>query len=394
MLFNFYFALQNNDVFIKVSILVMSENTTAHDAYTSAADTWADSLELWWKALSPSIEPDQHEVFRKFIEQGKSYFRLNSEFLSILPNLSNSDKDSPEWQRLWDVGMSELRNNFANLTNSGQSNAGFWALPLENWQRTLGIFSVLPLDFLKNLESYLENNEQGFFYEQLKPLCTLPNFNYPQEWQENLQESIRLLIDYQQAQQEYAAVFGKIGLRSIDLLQHNVATLQGEEVQFDNLRTVYDLWVECGETAYSEFVNSEEYVNTHARLINSLMTWKQHEQKMVDDILNMFNMPTRKEMDTINLRMHQMRREVKALQKEPNQSAVIAELQHEIKVLRAELETVKKAQKTPTRKTTPRKTTAKKPRTRKAKTTATQNKDEPSNVSPVVTAPPENATGE
>jgi len=372
----------------------MSENKAAHDAYTSATNTWAESLELWWKALSPSIDSDQHEVFRKFIEQGKSYFRLNGEFLNILPHLSTADKDSSEWQRLWDTSMSELRNNFSNLTSSGQSNAGFWALPLDNWQRTQGLFSVLPMDFLKNLENYLENNEQSFFYEQLKPLCTLPNFNYSQEWQENVQESIRLLLDYQQAQQEYAAVFGKIGLRSIDLLQHNVAALKGDEVQLDNLRTMYDLWVECGEKAYSEFVNSEEYVSTHARLINSLMTWKQHEQKMVDDILNMFNMPTRKEMDTINLRMHQMRREVKALQKEPNQSAVISELQHEIKVLRAELDTVKKAQKTPPRKTSPRKTTTKTPRARKAKTAVAPSKDEKSNVSPVVTAPPEKATGE
>ena len=80
------------------------------------------------------------------------------------------------------------------------------------------------------------------------------------------------------------------------------------------MRSLYNLWVDCGETAYAKHVHSEQFAQSQAQLLNSLMRWKRHEQRMIDSLLDTFHMPTRCELNTMNQRIQQLRRENRRLQ--------------------------------------------------------------------------------
>lgn len=325
--------------------LSLMQNMTKMAAQSSAASApeipnsmthWSESLELWWEALASSLTPENHEVLRKFIDQGKSYFRLNGEFLKAFQSLQNSDPNSAEWQHLWDVGFEELKTSFVNARTKQNETFGFWEMPLDNWQRTLSSLSTMPNDFLENFKDEVVHSERKRLSSKMEQLLSMPGIGYTREWQEQFQNGARLWLKYQNAQQDYSAQFQKIGLRTIELLRKRMLQLQQQNETVNDLRSLYNIWVDCGEEAYAEHVKTAEFITIHARLINSLMAWKRHEQKVIDTVLSALHMPTRKELDTMNLRIHQLRRENKLLQNDPNNAHMFGLIQ-EVNTLRAEV---------------------------------------------------------
>ena len=83
-----------------------------------------------------------------------------------------------------------------------------------------------------------------------------------------------------------------------------------------SLRELYDLWVEVSEEHYAEFAMSEEYQELYGDMVNRLMIMKKHYSEITDDMLRAFNLPNTREVDTMQQRLQQLRRENFQLRKE------------------------------------------------------------------------------
>lgn len=59
-----------------------------------------------------------------------------------------------------------------------------------------------------------------------------------------------------------------------------------------------------------------EYARIHGKMVNALMAVKQKLSQMVDETLGGLNMPTRRELRTLQDRLQESRRDYKALQVE------------------------------------------------------------------------------
>ena len=142
------------------------------------------------------------------------------------------------------------------------------------------------------------------------------------------------------------------------------------------MRELYDLWVEVSEEHYAEFAMGEEYQELYGDMVNRLMIMRRHYSEIADDFLRAMNLPNTREIDTMQERLQQVRRENFALKKEIK--AIKAMLtQMNAKTARA----VKKAPaaraattKAPRTKAAParKKAVAKKAATRKTKVTRTK----------------------
>jgi class III poly(R)-hydroxyalkanoic acid synthase PhaE subunit len=310
------------------------------DKNSSPASPWIEALELWWQALAPTTPPEHHHILRKLIDQGKSYFALNGEFLKAFQQSPKDEMQPNEWRELWNKGFEVLRENFEHLYHA-QPTKTTWDAPLQDWQKATSILSLIPIDNLRELLARHSNMAHEVFGAHLQPLLNVPQMGYTREWQERQQEMSRLWIEYQQAQQAYSALFAKIGIRTINLMQEKVlATETAPNIAVENLRDLYDIWVECGEKAYAETVVTAEFAEVNARLLNTLMSWKLQQRGMADEFASMMNLPTRRELDTLSLRMQQLRRENKALQAGQDGSA-IEDIRHELYSLRDEVNMLK-----------------------------------------------------
>lgn len=192
----------------------------------------------------------------------------------------------------------------------------FWELPLDTWQRTVSSMSVLPGDVLQNFKAEGLERLGQTFDDRVDRFLSTPGVGYTREWQGQLQIQSRLWLDYQKAHQHYAAAFAKIGLQCVEHLEKRLRTLVKEGNEITSARELYDLWVDCCEEGYADYVSTDEYAELHANLVNSLMALKRHSSAMIDELLGAMNMPTRREVNTLHRRLQEARRESKTLHTE------------------------------------------------------------------------------
>lgn len=301
---------------------------------------WREMLDLYWQTLEPSFAPEVRGIVRKFIDQGKNFSQFNSALLEAVQNAASSEQPHP-WLNTWQANFGDMYNSFSKFVTEKDNPLNVWQLLYSNgWRMMMFSIPMSPVNF---------ESLDGGFRENLEKLLAMPTLGYTREWQHKWQEGIKRWRAFQTAQQEYMTALNRISLRSVELLREKASHFaENSETTAESpktMRAVYDLWIECGEQAYAECVRTEEYIQAHANVINSLMACKYYEQEITDELFATLNMPTRKELDTFSLRMQQMRRELKILQAKQATNEIDT-LTCQINILRAEVETLKAAKTT------------------------------------------------
>jgi class III poly(R)-hydroxyalkanoic acid synthase PhaE subunit len=327
---------------------------------------WEEGMALWLKNIEALIPAENRDTFQRFVEQGKHYFQFNEALLKNLQSMSAGNAGPEQWQQFWEQTLAGLRSNMGQFTNLG----GFYD-PIQQWQKFASSTAPMPgmdwmtgSDWMKNFAnmpgmSGMPNmgnmGNMGNWQEQAQKMLGMPGVGYTREWQEDMQKMARLWMEHQQASQEYAEALSKVGSDTVNRLQSKLMSLTGSENPVSTLRELYDLWVDCAEDAYAELVNSDEYSQINARLVNTLMAYKQQARRMIDDTLGMMNMPTRRELDSVHKRLHDVK-------KQQNAAPDVSGLQAEVAALRQELAELKAAnpEPAPRKTTTTRSTTSKK----------------------------------
>jgi class III poly(R)-hydroxyalkanoic acid synthase PhaE subunit len=182
----------------------------------------------------------------------------------------------------------------------------FWEMPYDNWQRMVSSLSLVPGDLLRNMP-----HNDG-----IERFLSAPGLGYMREEEGQYKQLMQRVVTYQRALSEYMQFFSNLGMLSANRLREKVQELVDEGKQIDSARSFYDLWVGCSEEVYGEQVMTPEYAKIHGKLVNALMALKQKLSQLVDETLGGLNMPTRRELRTLQDRLQDSRREYKALQAE------------------------------------------------------------------------------
>ncbi len=282
----------------------------------------AEALDHWWKAVAPAAPGESYDFFTHVIDQAKAFFAISDEFTKFLHDMAETAGSSEYWVEQLDSRFAQMtasiKKSHAGVSDAMRGMDGFWTLPLDTWQRMVSSMSVLPGDILKGLKPEGVRSAADQF-------LSVPGVGYTREWQEQVQEWLRLGGEYQTAIYEYVNAFGKVGIDALEHLKQKIVDIAEEGKDLKSLREVYDLWVDCSEAAYAEFVLTEEYAELYGRLVNALMALKHRGRSMVDEALGGMNMPSRTDFDTVQSRQQELRRELKAVRAELN--ALKAELQ-------------------------------------------------------------------
>jgi len=299
-----------------------ASSTVAHEQ--TPDNPWAAALDQWWKAVSPMTggsAPLLQDFFDKLIGMGKSYFSM-AEHVAGMPGegenktgdavsdwLDQIRKACDAWGTSLGVQQDPRMRDFMS----------FWNMPMDTWQRTASSFSPLPGDFLKALHPEGADALAGDMREHMDRFLSMPGVGYSRESQEQYQHLARLVLDYQKAMQDYAIALSKVGVKSTDRFQEKLSetTASGEPVT--SLRDFYNLWVDACEDVYGEYSMSAEYSEMYGEMVNALMAVKHHGSLLVDEMLESMNMPTHREINTLHQRLHEMRREYRALRSEIEQ---------------------------------------------------------------------------
>ena len=255
---------------------------------------WQSTLEDWWRQFSRHGDASSFPVFEKIAAQSHSFFQLGEELAKLDPGNSTGTA----WQANLDRMFNELKQAL-DAPSSNQARNLFWQMPLANWQNTV---SSMP-GF--NSDLFAVGRGKPAFDPQAKwgHLLSFPGLGYTRESQADIQKLNRLTLDYLTTQQSYDNFFVEMSKESLDSMRERLtARVEDGAEPLKTVREFYDLWVDCSEAVYRDRTMTDEYARLHGDRVNALMALKQHAAMMMDDWIDMMNMPTRREMDTINLR--------------------------------------------------------------------------------------------
>jgi len=304
---------------------------------------WEMAQEHWWQAVSPAAPDLAKDFMTRMMDQGKQLFRMAELFSG---NAQTGGK-TPDWKEVLNQFSAEM-GSAGSLDSGTEANdrrhkmMGCWELPFDNWQRMASTLSLFPGDLLRNMP-------HGGSQTDMNRLLSAPGLGYTREEQAQQQELMRLIAEYKRALQAYNRFFTDIGSESVKRLHEKLEHKSQKSEAIDSARTLYDTWVETCEEVYGERVRTSEYAQINGRLVNASMGVKQHIGVLIDENLGALNMPTRKELRTLQTRMQENRRENKRLRSE------VDALKAQINDLAALQKSARPTATTKKRKTTPRK---------------------------------------
>ncbi|MEW8505229.1 MAG: class III poly(R)-hydroxyalkanoic acid synthase subunit PhaE [Candidatus Thiodiazotropha sp.] len=269
------------------------------------------AMEHWWQGVAPGTNDFNQDFMNKMMEQSRSFFRMaESYYLNA--------GESQNWLDATNRTINDLQKMFSgNLEGifSGAENVGddalhkmmaFWEMPFDNWQRMVSSLSLVPGDLLRNMP-----HNDG-----IERFLSAPGLGYMREEEGQYKQLMQRVVSYQRALTEYMRFFSNLGMLSANRLREKVQEIVDDGKQIESARGLYDLWVSSSEEVYGEQVMTPEYAKIHGKLVNALMAVKQKLSHLVDETLGGFNMPTRRELRTLQDRLQESRREYKALRAE------------------------------------------------------------------------------
>ena len=340
----------------------------------SQSDLWAQSFDLWRKACEGKTQPDMELAMRKCMDMGKEYFAMAEQVSKGLTEGANPVEAINQWLEQMKQSLQQF-GGMPGFNGAGVSDfMKQWFAPNASWQEMVAGLTPMNQAMWQMPGMNTSVFNLGEAIDPLGKVLEAPGVGYFREPQEKQQKGQQLALEYQEANFKFNQAFLRVALESIQGFQNRLLGLDGDNIP-KSLRELYDLWVEVSEEHYGEFAMSEEYQALYGDMVNRLMVMRRHYGEIADDFLRAMNLPNTREIDTMQERLQQVRRENFALKKEIK----------EIKVMLAQINTrtapavktapaaksAPRARKAPAAKAAParKKAVAKKAVARKAKVT-------------------------
>lgn len=144
-------------------------------------------------------------------------------------------------------------------------------------------------------------------------LGRLPPVGLAREQAEAWRELNAAQTECHRIENELRAVLNQVQLDALELLQKRVRERSADQ-PIENFRTLYDLWVECGEQVYGKLAHSEPYSKLQAELGNATMRLRMRTQTVLEHGLKQLDLPTRSELNSVHRQLRELRSQVEALQ--------------------------------------------------------------------------------
>jgi class III poly(R)-hydroxyalkanoic acid synthase PhaE subunit len=246
------------------------------------------------------------------VEMGRGYFSMAEELM----RKSATSEVPMDAFKTWMDQLSEALSNPASRASTApgmKDFMAFWQLPLDTWQRFASSMMPLPGDLMK---AFRPEGAAAFgqdMHEHMDRFLSMPGLGYSRESQAQYQDFGRRLLDYQRAYQAYEAALSRVAVDSVDRFRARLEEASHREQPISSLRELFNEWVDVCEEVYGEYAVSEEHARHYADLVNALMAVKQEGSRLVDEALETMNMPTRREVSTLQQRLQETRREMQRL---------------------------------------------------------------------------------
>jgi len=295
------------------------------------ADQWQKAMEFWWKSMQSEVPGIANPTAQRLLEQSKTFYMLGQQFSDLLEKLSSVSTESGEYLQYLVNQIESMKAVMQASRTLGHHSVSdvldAWQVPGDLWSRYLK--TVAGAD--KDISHALIVDDLDTFMDKY---LNLPGVGYAREYQEKIQKNAVLLKEFLKASEEYNEAMGNVGPRALDSLRDRIIDMAKNGEQITSLRQLYNLWVDCNEEAYADFVFSKEYSVLYGNLVNAMSAYRLQTNGIRDDILASSSLPTRGDLEAMQKQSANLSKKLnRAIARHHNDELRIEELEKHLNEL-------------------------------------------------------------
>ncbi len=245
-----------------------------------------------WEELAQLAPPGQKELFDKLLEQSQFYFALT---------------DNPGKEGMQQTA-SQKENNEPNTRAKGN-----WDLV----QTMFGRFS----------HCASQPGMPPVASSELSRLFGLPSADTFKNQTELFNEFAKQAEQLQATQSKLTDYFKKLD-------ESALSYFNAEKRDNTSPQERYSSWVECGEKAFSDLSQNDQFIEAQSSFVNALTKIDSLKIKMAEPVFQQFGIMSQQELASIHKNLHELKRELR--QKNRKQEQEIMALKKELHSLKKE----------------------------------------------------------
>jgi class III poly(R)-hydroxyalkanoic acid synthase PhaE subunit len=236
---------------------------------------------------------------------------MGDQFSNLMQGMNELNSQSEGWQSSLNGQFESIKSIFehSHILQDTIPTIPFMEIDLQN-------------DYLKVIEVLTSSDKY----------TSIPGMGSNRESLEQMHEGMRLMKEYQLVSHEFNGLMNKVGVEALEVMRLMIIEMHERDEEINSLRQIYNLWVDCNEKAYAEYVYTDDYSELYGRLSNALMAVKQHYGNVIDQMLGRLNLPTKKGVNSMLKRLQEMKRA------QMRSAVKIKSMENEIQALRKLIE--------------------------------------------------------
>lgn len=121
-------------------------------------------------------------------------------------------------------------------------------------------------------------------------------------------------LRWQRATTRTGEQLAAVAANAVEKLLAALADPEASGPPVTSLRQLHELWIDCGERAYSAAAHSEDFAAAQAELLAAMVEMRFAQRRQVEEWARALNLPTRAEIDAIHKRLHELSRLLREVQ--------------------------------------------------------------------------------
>ena len=147
-----------------------------------------------------------------------------------------------------------------------------------------------------------------------------PSLGYTREFNNKLFKSFDAWINFSKASVDYQLVLVDVWLKAYEELTRELASSKEKDETIQNWQQFLQVWSRVFDRVFAQTFRSEDALEIQGKFLNSAMTYRLHQQQLMEVFLKMNDLPSRSEVDEIHRSIYELRKEIKSLKKSLAQS--------------------------------------------------------------------------
>ncbi len=273
----------------------------------SATDFWGSMAHMWLrtdgKGEQPPIPP----------EGDKSRMQETLESTMKSWQILSSAMREPETMDTLFKGINTLPEIVTKMTKAGWDT---YFRMQQQWMERMGrIGSSAEAYKFEDLDQETFKAWKEIYEKEFRQFLQVPPLGLTRFYQERMARFLDKLNLFQGAMAEFMYLVYLPMERSSKIMQKKLEEMTGDGNLPETSQDYYRMWLKILEGHYMTLFKSREYTQVLSHTLDAMEEYLQARQELVRDIMQMFQVPTNKEMDELYQELYELKKRVKQLEK-------------------------------------------------------------------------------